>query len=308
MANAVNASSLSMCICTYQRPAGILRALDSLAACHRPDGWRVEIVVVENDPAESAKPIVDRFRASHSGVALKYAVEPVPGIAAARNRCVAEAAGEWVTFIDDDEYVDSAWLMELIAVQQQTDADAVFGPVEPAFSAAVPSWVTKTGAYSRKRHPTGETIDWREARTGNVLLRRSLARRIGGFDPFFELTGAEDSAFFAMASQAGAKLVWADAAVVSETIPPNRISRRWLCRRSFHGARNYVRVLTRVHGRRAYVEECAKGAIGLPIYGVLSLLALGTGSLTSLKWSRRLFASWGKLSAPWAVKGFYRRG
>lgn len=304
----MNDSTLSMCVCTYKRPDGIRRTLDSFAACHKPADRRMEIVVVDNDPAESAKRILDAFRASHPALEVKYAIESVRGIAAARNRCLMESTGEWVTFIDDDEYVDAEWLMELIAVQEQTDADAVFGPVEPTFCAPTPSWVTMSGAYTRTRHRTGESIDWRDARTGNVLFRRSLARRVGGFDPSFGLTGGEDTAFFALASRAGARLVWADAALVFETISPDRISRRWLCHRSFHSARNYVRIRARVESRWAFVQEFGKGAFGLLVYALLLLFALGTGSLTSLKWSRRLCASWGKLSALRVVDDFYGRG
>jgi succinoglycan biosynthesis protein ExoM len=303
-----NDATLSLCMCTYKRPDGVRRALDSLAACNKPSGRRIEIVVVDNDSAGTTKHVVDSFLASHPGLELKYAVESAPGIAAARNRCLMESSGEWVTFVDDDEYVDAAWLMELIAVQERTDADAVFGPVVAAFTKPTPSWVATTDAYMRKRHGTGEMIDWRDARTGNVLLRRSLASRIGGFDPSFQLTGAEDSAFFAMASQAGARLAWADTALVFETIPPDRISRRWLCRRSFHGSRNYVRVLARVHGRWAFAQEIVKGMLGLPAYAALLLLAVGTGSTTSLKWSRRLCGSWGKLAALWSVDELYGRG
>jgi succinoglycan biosynthesis protein ExoM len=265
----------------------------------------VEIVVVDNDPAMSAKASCDDFRARHPEVELRYVLDTGPGVAAARNRCLMEATGEWVTFIDDDEYVDAAWLVELIQVQEEYHADAVLGPVLPAFAGTAPVPRDLIGAYMRTRHRTGGVIGWREARTGNVLLRRSLVKRVGLFDPSFGPTGGEDTAFFAMAWRAGAKLVWADRAIVFETTGPERMSRRWLCRRSFNGARSYVRVLARVHGRWAGAMELAKGAIGLPVHAMLFLLAIGTGSPTRLQWSLKLCESWGKLLALRAIDGSY---
>src|ERR1035437_1933726 len=90
---------LSMCVCTFRRTDGIRRALESLAECRKPVGVRAEIIVVDNDSAMSGKQACDAFQSSHLECQVKYVVEAVPGIAAARNRCLAEATGDWVTFI-----------------------------------------------------------------------------------------------------------------------------------------------------------------------------------------------------------------
>src|SRR5688500_8469550 len=62
----------------------------------------LEILVIDNTPEATALPIAKPIIAA-SPVRIRYVHEPRPGISHARNRGVAEAKGDLIAFIDDDE-------------------------------------------------------------------------------------------------------------------------------------------------------------------------------------------------------------
>ena len=95
--------SLSVCICTYQRPELLQRLLQSLAAQTNTDHVKFSVVVADNDAAESGRATVEAFRGK-APFELIYCVEPRKNIALVRNCAIANAPGEYLAFIDDDEF------------------------------------------------------------------------------------------------------------------------------------------------------------------------------------------------------------
>lgn len=226
-------ASVAICIATYRRPIGLQRLLGSLCELKfqgdNPD-WR--IVIVDNDSSTQTEDLVNDFR-NVLPVPVIYGVEPNRGIASTRNRAVQLAGNvDFIAFIDDDEVADAYWLDELLNVQNNLGADAVNGPVIPRFEQPVSSWVLKGRFYDRRRFPTGAKISW--ANTGNVLIKTCWLHAVPG--PFNEkrnLAGGEDSLFFSQIYLKGAKMVWADGAIVEEFNPPSRVSANWILRRAF---------------------------------------------------------------------------
>src|SRR5687767_2387873 len=93
---------VSIVIPTYRRPELLAATLASCLAQQGIENERVEIVVVDNDAAQSARATVDATSDS-GGIAVRYVPEPRPGISHARNTGVAHANGRYLAFIDDDE-------------------------------------------------------------------------------------------------------------------------------------------------------------------------------------------------------------
>src|SRR5438105_4034195 len=80
----------------------------------------------------------------------------------------------------------------------------------------------------RPEHPTGTALSWRDARTGNVLLRRSALEGLGSpFRAEFG-SGSEDQDFFRRLGQKGRKFVWCKEAIVYETVPAGRWRRGFM--------------------------------------------------------------------------------
>jgi succinoglycan biosynthesis protein ExoM len=233
---------ISVCICTFKRPAMLLDLLDALGRQVLVEPRQsLELVVVDNDPAHSARAVLQQWRAP-AGVVLRYFHVPQPNIAVARNTTIAHARGEWIAFIDDDESPAVDWLQQLLATQQRCQADVVFGPVVPRYRPDTPDWVKQGRFFERPRHASGTPIDEREARTGNVLLRASALRAMPGpFDEAFGRTGGEDSVLFRDLIAQSLTLVWCDEAPVSEEVPADRATARWLLRRSYRVGQTWIR-------------------------------------------------------------------
>lgn len=224
---------IAVCALTFRRNEGIHALLHSLAEIELPgEGITVEVVVVDNDEEGSAEPVVATARESLPWP-VRYEIEPRRGIPFGRNRAVAAAPdADLIVFIDDDEVPEPGWLRELVRVQQATGADVVTGQVVPAFPEPPPRWALRGRFFERPRYATGTAIDY--ARTANVLVRAPLLR--DPWPPFAEwlgLTGADDTHFFMRVHLAGARIVWADEAIVVESIPGSRVSARWLVRRAY---------------------------------------------------------------------------
>src|SRR5579863_4056039 len=103
----------SVVIPTYRRPEDLARAIGSVLA-QAGVSASVEIVVVDNDPDGSAQPTVEAI-AARSGLPIRYVHERRPGISHARNTGVAQAAGRYLAFLDDDEVADPHWLAPFLA-------------------------------------------------------------------------------------------------------------------------------------------------------------------------------------------------
>jgi Glycosyl transferase family 2 len=93
--------TVSVIVCTRDRPSDLRSCLDSIAALRtRP----VEVIVVDNSPSDGAARELCR------DYPVRYVLESSPGLARARNRGIVEARGEVVAFTDDDCVVDRHWL------------------------------------------------------------------------------------------------------------------------------------------------------------------------------------------------------
>ena len=68
------------------------------------------IVVADNDSSQSARSVVEEF-ARTATVETAYCVEAQQNIALVRNQAIRRCSGEFVAFIDDDE-----WPSEILAV------------------------------------------------------------------------------------------------------------------------------------------------------------------------------------------------
>src|SRR6478752_5398141 len=107
---------LAICIATHKRPVGLERLITDLQAltfvrCTEPP---IEIVVVDNDPAGSARAQCAML-AQSSRWPLLYVSEPRRGISFARNAALRTAQSrqaQYIAFIDDDESPTPVWLDE----------------------------------------------------------------------------------------------------------------------------------------------------------------------------------------------------
>jgi len=249
---------ISVCICTYKRPLLLRRLLKALAVQATDDLFTYAIVVVDNDHLHSASSVVSDFRAT-SNLRVTYRVEARQNIALARNMAVTNADGEFVAFIDDDEFPTTNWLLTLYEACTMSNVDGVLGPVKPHFDVTPPSWVVRGKFYERETYPTGLVIDWRKGRTGNVLLRKGLfVDCTHPFNPTFR--NGEDQEFFYRMIENGHVFIWCNQAVVYEVIPPARWRTAFMLRRAL--LRGAIEPQTPTFG----IRDIAKSIVAVAAY------------------------------------------
>lgn len=279
---------ICVCVCTYKRPDLLGRSLQELARQYTDGLFTYSIVVVDNDQLESAKTVVEDF-AANSAIPVKYCVEPRQNIALARNMAVANADGDFVAFIDDDEIPSYTWLLTLFKSCRQYGVDGVLGPVKPYFEDQPPAWVIAGGFYNRATYPTGFVIDWSKGRTGNVLLKKEVFRAVDvPFRP--EFRSGEDQDFFRRVIEKGYVFIWCDEAVAHELVPPIRWQRGFMLRRAMLQGTMWLSPPFGALG-------IAKSMVAAVLYVGALPFALAAGQHRFMSVSVKLFYHLGKLLA-----------
>lgn len=290
----MNTPTVDICIATYRRPLLLEGLLQSLHAQVLPPGTQVRWIVVDNDPDGSARPVADR--ATQRGWPLTYLTQPEKNIALTRNKALDAAGGDFLAFIDDDEVATPQWLARLLETMQAFEADVVFGPVQGVLPADVPAWIRRCGAFERPGRATGTRMSLGAA--GNVLIRRTaLSERGHRFDAGFGLTGGEDTDFFWRLNGTGAKLVWCQEALATESVEPSRLSARWILRREFSTGQTYADIVGRPRGgSRLWAWFGHRTALAL-VGTTLALLAAPWSRAAGMRWARKAAANFGQLSS-----------
>lgn len=281
---------ITVCICTYKRPQLVKRLLEELSHQKTEQFFEFSIVVADNDCEESAKQTVSDF-VDASSIETSYCVEPSPNIAMARNKVVKNAKGDYLAFIDDDEFPANDWLLTMLKTCKAHRVAGVLGPVLPHFDSTPPRWLTRAGFYDRQRHETGFAMSWQEARTGNVLIKKQIIEGIEEvFRPEFG-AGGEDQDFFRRMMEKGYKFIWCDEAPAYETVPPHRWERKFLLKRAL------LRGKTTFRHSKNRVRNIAKSLVAVPLYGIALPFLLIAGHHLFMKYLVRLFDHAGRLLA-----------
>ena len=128
---------IDVCICTYRRPRLLQRLLEALCDLETEGRFTYAIVIADNDRLESSRILAAAF-AAEGRLPIWYCVEPRQNIALARNKAVEHAKGDFLAFIDDDEFPTRRWLLNLFETCLRYEASGALGPVKPHFDEAPP--------------------------------------------------------------------------------------------------------------------------------------------------------------------------
>ncbi|ADE16356.1 glycosyl transferase family 2 [Nitrosococcus halophilus Nc 4] len=215
---------IAVCIATFKRPQLLENLLNAIANQVTGKRFLISVIVVDNDAKASAQEIAKKYT-------NYYFVVPEQNIALARNRAATEAialGGDFIAIIDDDQVPIPDWLFNLYKAIQ--GMDIVHGPV----CRNVPETPFFRVFFSRRQYD-------RHKGSGNCLIRTRVFQELQ-FDPSFGISGGEDSDFFYRAREAKFNFVWAPDAMVTEIVPPHRMTIRWVLARSFRGGNSFIRL------------------------------------------------------------------
>jgi glycosyltransferase involved in cell wall biosynthesis len=280
---------ISVCVCTYKRPHLLKRLFEGLADQSTDGLFTYSIVVADNDESRSAEAEVSKL-AAQSPIAIRYCVEPRQNIALARNKAIENADGDFIAFIDDDEFPTRRWLLTLFEACRAYDVDGVLGPVKRHFDVQPPQWVVKGMFYERTTFPTGTLLSWENGRTGNVLLKKEIfANDEQPFRP--EFRAGEDQDFFRRKIAEGLRFIWCDEAVAYEVVPPTRRNRTIMLKRAL------LRGATARLQPNCGAMAIAKSLVAVTVYTLALPFALALGHHRFMNLLVRLFDHLGKLLA-----------
>ena len=240
---------LSLVICTFHREDLLRKALESVAAQAAPENFSVEIVVVDNSDAATARDIVAAFQARCPFPLLFVEAHP-PNISVARNAGLAASVGQAIAFLDDDQELGDGWLTAARRALRDLPQDAFFGAVEPTFETPARAGGMARQLFARRLDaPAGaELIAFGPHKTRGVALatNNSIFRRAALpadgrlFDPAFGNGGGEDYDLICRMQRDGRRFAWLPDAVAREFVPTSRCDPAYLRRRFFAGGQAYA--------------------------------------------------------------------
>lgn len=178
------APRVSVVVAAYQQPALLNEALASVAAQHFES---LEVLVVDDG---SGAAFTRQYRLPPGAQLLTHPIRR--GIAAAtRNTGLRAARGEYVTFLDqDDLYLPQKIAAQVALLDAHPDAGLAFTHYQRVHADATP-----LARQDKPRHARGDVLRRMVRRNlihcpSQVMIRRSLLARLGGFDE--TIRGAAD--------------------------------------------------------------------------------------------------------------------
>ena len=231
-------------VCTYRRPDGLAKLLNSLPALEGDN--RLTVVVADNDAAGEGKAVCDALAADYPFDVHAF-IQATSGISAIRNAVALKALSfdpDVVAFLDDDEWPEPQWLAELLRILKEHDADVVGGPTLPEFPESADQALRNNPYYGADLQLADGSACQLQA-GGNFLIKACVLARYSPafFHENFAHTGSEDLAFFTQLGRDGYRMFWAANATVYEPVPDARLAPGWLKQRVINIHNSRVRVM-----------------------------------------------------------------
>lgn len=112
---------ISVIIPTYKPESYLWECLDSLTS-QTLSYEQYEIIVVLNGERNPYEIEIENYIQKHLEVNIQYYYSPLPGVSNARNIGLDNAKGDYVAFVDDDDFVSKNYLEELL---KHADVDTI---------------------------------------------------------------------------------------------------------------------------------------------------------------------------------------
>jgi glycosyltransferase involved in cell wall biosynthesis len=269
---------LTIAICAYNAASRLPAALSALARQSAPFGITWETIVIDNASTDSTAATAQNY-ASQLPVPMRLIREDRPGLIHARRRAAIEAKGRILSYIDDDNIVESDWAARCVEFfdthpragviggrvapdfedpasrpddfqQRYADALAIRDLGEQKIMLIPPSADPPPGAGM-----TGRTEVFRKAL---IEIGCQLTGRRGK-----SLTSGEDTEIGLIAHRLGWELWYAPTLRMRHVLPPSRLTPAYLDKLISRGARSeawldYLRGKQPRRSRLAYLVAAAK--------------------------------------------------
>ncbi len=201
--------AVSIVICTRNRAGSLARTLEAVGS-QDVDGMSagVELVVVDNGSTDETRSVIAAFR-DRAPFPTTYVHEQRPGLAAARNAGIRQAAHPVILFTDDDCLPARDWLLTAARLFSSSLLQVIGGRTE-LYNPDHLELSVKTSLAKERLRGVGGLLGFLHG--ANLAFGRPVIDRIGWFDVRFGagtgLKSAEDTEFVYRAFRGGLPVLY----------------------------------------------------------------------------------------------------
>jgi GT2 family glycosyltransferase len=178
-------ATVSIIIPTYNRLPRLKQVIAAVEKQTYPLD-NVEVIVVSDGSTDGTHEYLNTIQ---TPLNFQFVPQTNAGPAAARNRGIKQASGEYVLFIDDDIVASPELMAEHMRLHTAQPNLIVLGPMLNPHDFALSPWVAWEQAMLKKQYQSMQSGHWpptaRQFYTGNTSLARKYLIEVKGFDERF---------------------------------------------------------------------------------------------------------------------------
>ncbi len=174
---------VSVCIPVHNCETWVGAAIESALGQTWPDK---EVIVVDDGSTDGTERICRRYEEN-----VTYVRQPKRGVSAARNHALILASGDWIQYLDADDYLlPNKLAAQLSIVRHDEWPDVIFSPHRMEVWEGDKRVSSGRTSVQHPSDPIYTWLTWEFFQIGGFLLRRDALNQIGGWDE--SLRTAED--------------------------------------------------------------------------------------------------------------------
>ncbi|MEZ5306514.1 MAG: glycosyltransferase [Pyrinomonadaceae bacterium] len=274
---------------TFNRATTLEKTLESILLAEKPEGSRIQIVVVDNNSNDATREVCQKFSNEFKGCEYEYVFEEQQGKSYALNTGIQRLKGDLFVCIDDDIEVDSKWFIEVneLFSERWEDLDFASGRMLPIWESDPPEWIeaVKESVLAIRDYGDEEWVHGMDTPImtgGHGVMKLDVVREIGMYDVRLgptgkDLVGCEDDALYETLLRNKYRGIYCPKLRFFHFVPSYRLTKKYFRNWNFGAGIGWSlkdKLIQEYSGRRllgipAYLyREALSGAK----YGIISLI------------------------------------
>ena len=195
---------VSVIVTTYNAEDTVNRAVSSLL--HKPFMERIEVIIVDDCSKDGTPQIIQSIAEKNDNVKVILLDKNTGSPSEPRNVGMRNATGEYITFLDDDDWLDVKNLLELVQYAKANGLECVKGYLSVVDKKGV---TISNRIVDRKYNTIIKDILAQQSTTIDVVLKREfLVKHQIAFDKSYKI--GEDTLFYAECFSKNPKIEYVD--------------------------------------------------------------------------------------------------